>query len=190
VVDHDRRDVVDASLGPAPEALALRDARRGADREERLEQDAFFHHAVVWRGLDQLRVPGLEDLDLPTPDRPPPVRVLIHPVDAVNDVARAVRHLEHALLVRQLEDLSPEPQQAEPAHALIELLHEAEEPVDRVKLVGTHPAQTHPRRLAQDGLGHLERVEDGEQIRADREVIDPQVSPGLSRHSPILRGLS
>src|ERR1700683_2625300 len=93
------------------------------------------------RVLEQLGAAGLERGHLPAADALPSMRVLVHAVDAVDDVARRASDLQHALLVRQLEDLPAEANETESTHVVIELLHQVEEPGHGIKLVALDLAE-------------------------------------------------
>src|SRR6185436_15019148 len=112
VVDERTGDLVDAGRRAVAEALFLADVGGAANAEQRLRQNALLHDAVMRGVLLQLREARLELQDLPTADAASAIGVVVHTVDAVDDVFGALGDQQHPLLVRHLEQPSPQLHQA------------------------------------------------------------------------------
>jgi hypothetical protein len=103
----------------------LDDIGGAADAEQSLRQNALFHDAVMCRVLLELRHARLELQHRPAADAATAVGVVIHAVDAVNDVLGRLGVQQHALLVRCLEQTPPHLHQAVLADVRFQNLHQA-----------------------------------------------------------------
>src|SRR5262249_3814135 len=111
------------------------------------------------RRLLELGKSRLEPHYLPLADADAAVRVMVHVVDPVDPVPRRLRDLQKPLLVRNLEQRTPHLDEPVSADVLVELLHQLEEPSDRVPTLGLDALELLRVFGAQDLLGHPKDAE-------------------------------